>query len=110
MYMSALNSLYRDMLNQHLDLQQFEIKQGAIIFDCLFSIRDIPFVLSLTTKGVDPKFFKFEVLKGFKINPYFKDFYFELAKVLNTGANSGNRLYPKDFLEQINSKIPIIAI
>lgn len=109
MYMSSLNSLYRDMLNQHIDLQQFEIKQGAIAFDCLFSIRDIPFVLSLTTKGVNPKFFKLEVLKGFKISTYFKGFYFELAEVLNTGGKSGKKLYPKDFLEQINGKIPIKA-
>lgn len=110
MYMPALNSLYRDMINKHIDLQQFEIKQGAIIFDCLFSIRDIPFVLSLTTKGANPKFFKFEVLKGFKISSYFKDFYFELAKALNTGEKSGGKLYPKEFLEQINNKIPVTAI
>ena len=76
-------------------------------FDCLFSTRDRPsYTLSLTSRGLNPKFFLFQVKRGYWIDPFFDDFYAELANLLNTGASSGKKLMPKDFLENLNNQIP----
>ncbi|WP_330927447.1 DUF6037 family protein [Candidatus Sororendozoicomonas aggregata] len=110
MKMLALQMLHKDMLRIQTEMQQFQVVLGAVSFDCLFSIRDTPcYKLSLTTRGIDPKFFIFDVKPGYWIEPYFKDFFYELAGVLNTGAFSGNKLIPKDFLAGLNEAIPTKA-
>jgi len=92
------------------DMQQFQVTLGAISFDCLFSTRDKPnFTLSLTSRGLNPKFFLLQVKPGYWIAPFFDDFYGELAKLLNTGRCSGNKLIPKEFLEKLNLGIPVKA-
>lgn len=108
MEMSALRQLHQSMLQISVDMQQFQITTGSASFDCLFSTRESPFILALTSRGVNPHFFKFEVTKGYKIKPYFDDFYYELAKVLNNGSSTG-RLEPKKFLNQLNISLPTIA-
>ncbi len=95
----------------NIDMQQFQVTSGAISFDCLFSTRDKPnFTLSLTSRGLNPKFFLLQVKPGYSIAPFFKGFYGELANLLRTGANSGNKLIPKEFLENINLQIPVNAV
>ncbi|MDG9671834.1 DUF6037 family protein [Hahella sp. CR1] len=108
--MTSLQELHRSMIAIKSDMQQFQVTMGSISFDCLFSTRDKPnFTLSLTSRGLSPKFFLFQVKPGYWIVPYFKEFYSELASLLNTGANSGNILKPKEFLEQLNDKMPKVA-
>lgn len=108
MEMSSLRQLHQSMLQISVDMQQFQITIGSVCFDCLFSTRESPFILALTSKGANPHFFKFEVMKGYQIKPYFDGFYYELAKVLNNGSNTG-KLEPKKFLDQLNSSLPKIA-
>lgn len=110
MRMTSLKALHRDMLDKRLDVQQFALKAGSAEFDCMFTTRTEPhFELSLTTKGANPKFFLFEVKPGYYIAPYFEGFYQELVEVLSSGANSGQTLYPKNFLSQLNDLIPTQA-
>jgi len=107
MKMTSLHELHKSMISIGSDMQQFQVSSGAVSFDCLFSTRDKPnFTLSLTSRGLNPKFFLFQVKPGYWIDPYFKEFYSELANLLNTGAGSGNKLMPKEFLERLNSEIP----
>lgn len=112
MKMNSLKKLHEKMALSGLEIQQFSVRMGAISFDCLFSIRDKPdFVLSLTSRGENPKFFKFVVIKGndYEIRNYFDGFYLDLAKLLNVGAGSWSKLIPENFLEELNSKIPTDA-
>ena len=110
MKMTSLQQLHRSMLLINSEMQQFQITFGTISFDCLFSTRDKPnYILSLTLRGENPKFFLFDVKKGYWIAPYFGDFYNELASVLRTGKNSGNKLMPKEFLDNLNKTIPTKA-
>lgn len=109
MEMTALRSLHQCMIAIGTDVQQFQIKMGAASFDCLFSTRDTPFVLTLTSRGKMPGFFRFDVGYGYKIKDYFGDFYSELATVLHSDGASGERLMPKVFLAQLNQAIPTEA-
>lgn len=110
MQMTSLAALHRSMISIGSDMQQFQVRTGAVSFDCLFSTRDKPnFTLSLTSRGLNPRFFLFQVKPGYWITPYFGDFYSELAAVLNTGAGTGQTLKPKDFLTQLNEAIPTTA-
>lgn len=105
MKMTSLQELHKSMIAIRSDMQQFQVTLGAISFDCLFSTRDKPnFTLSLTSRGLNPKFFLLQVKPGYWIAPFFDDFYGELAKLLNTGRNSGNKLIPKEFLEKTQSR------
>src|SRR5690606_13700493 len=109
MKMTSLQLLHRSMISIGSEMQQFQITTGATSFDGLFSIRESPFVLALTSRGLNPKFFKFEVTTGYWIKPYFGDQYGDLAAVLNTGANTGAKLIPAVFLEQLNNVLPTSA-
>lgn len=71
MEMTGFRVLHRSMNNINVDLQQFRFLTGAVEFDCLFSVREAPFVLSLTTRSADPKFFKFDVTMGYQIKDGF---------------------------------------
>lgn len=110
MKMTSLQELHKSMITIRSDMQQFQVTLGAISFDCLFSTRDKPnFTLSLTSRGLNPKFFLLQVKPGYWIAPFFDDFYGELAKLLNIGRNSGNKLIPKEFLEKLNLGVPVKA-
>ena len=109
MEMTSLRTLHKSMLSIQTDIQQFRINAGSASFDCLYSTRENPFSLAMTSRGENPKFFKFDVLRGYRIMPYFEGFYWDLVEVLRSGANTGITLKPKDFLEQINSQIPTTA-
>jgi len=110
MKMTSLEQLHQSMLAIGKTLQKFQITIGAASFDCLFSVRDTPFVLTLTSRGLNPSFFKFEVQNGYWIKGHFEeDFYFRLLKVLRSGANTGIKLVPNSFLEQLNTSLPTVA-
>ncbi len=110
MEMTSLKKLHRNMIAIRTELQQFQVRLGAVSFDCLFSIREDPFILALTSRGMFPKFFKFEVNTGYSITPFFKrSFYYELLGVLKTGVETGIKLEPKRFLDQLNNSLPTTA-
>lgn len=106
--MTSLRQLHQSMLQISIDMQQFQIKIGIASFDCLFSTRETPFILMMTSRGINPHFFRFEVKNGYQIVPFFDDFYYDLVNVLNVNLNTG-KLIPKNFLEQLNNTLPTIA-
>jgi hypothetical protein len=109
MRMTSLQVLHQSMIKVGVDIQQFQITLGAAKFDCLFSTRESPFVLALTSRGLNPRFFKFKVTKGYSIREYFGDMYGDLLEVLKNGGAGNEPLIPRAFLEQLNSKLPTIA-
>jgi len=110
MRLESLARLHKSMIAQKIDMQQFKITVGVASFDCLFSVRETPFILSLTSRGINPKFFMFEVHEGYRIKEYFeKEMYYELLTVLKIDGRSGKKLIPKDFLSEIDRLIPTIA-
>ncbi len=109
MEIPALRTLHKNMITLGTDLQKFQIQIGSAYFHCLFSTRETPFTLSLTSIGEKPEFFLFNVEKGYWITPYFGDFYSRLAKVLNSNANTWKKLEPKEFLAGLNKALPTEA-
>lgn len=109
MHMRALRELHKSMLKISVDIQQFQVTLGAAEFDCLFSTREAPFVLALTSRGLEPKFFKFDVIQGYCIKEFFGDMYGDLLKVLRNGGVSNEPLRPAPFFEQLNNQLPRIA-
>lgn len=106
MHMTSLRALHQSMIATRSDMQQFQVNLGAASFDCLFSTRDDPFVLAMTSRGNKPKFFRFEVHRGYIIKNYLGGMYGDLLTVLRVDGTSGHKLIPNAFLEQLNSAIP----
>lgn len=109
MEMTSLRQLHRCMITIGSDMQQFVVRTGAASFDCLFSTRDTPFVLTLTARGKARGFFRFDVHAGYRIRDYLGDMYGDLLEVLKEDGSSGHRLIPKEFLAQLNDAIPTQA-
>ncbi len=82
MKIESLETLHKSMQEIGVDTQQFHLLAGAASFDCMFSTRENPFVLSLTSRGENPKFFKFDVHRGYQIKEYFGEMYSDLLSVL----------------------------
>lgn len=106
MRMESLERLHRSMRSLGVDMQQFQIRIGAASFDCLFSTRETPFVLALTSRGLNPHFFQFDVNAGYWIVEFFGNMYSPLVEVLKVDGRSGERLIPKSFLAQLDAVIP----
>lgn len=109
MHMSSLQELHKSMMRINASVQQFQVRLGVAHFDCLFSTREAPFVLALTSRGLEPKFFKFEVTQGYWIKEYFGDMYGDLLMVLTGNGNSDEPLRPAPFLKQLNNQLPTNA-
>jgi Family of unknown function (DUF6037) len=108
MEMESLRILHQSMMSINTDIQQFRVKTGAVEFDCLFSTREDPFILTLTSCGLNSKFFKLEVEheRGYRIKEYFGEMYSSLLEVLRIDGSSGERFKPGAFLAQLNAVIP----
>ena len=109
MHMTSLRALHQSMIAIRSDMQQFQVNLGAASFDCLFSTRDDPFVLAMTSRGNAPKFFRFEVERGYIIKNYLGGMYGDLLAVLRVDGTSGHKLIPSAFLEQLNGALPTQA-
>ncbi|NJN38718.1 MAG: hypothetical protein HC790_08345 [Acaryochloridaceae cyanobacterium CSU_3_4] len=107
MEMESLRMLHRSMMAINTDMQQFRVKTGAAEFDCLFCTREDPFILTLTSCGLNSRFFKFEVepLK-YRIKEYLGEMYGPLLEVLRIDGRSGEPFKPGAFLAQLNAVIP----
>lgn len=115
MNMPALEALHKSMLKIPTDVQQFPLKLGATEFSCLFTTRKTEkypyFGLSLTTKGTNPAFILFDVKPGYYISPSFDtdEIYNPLKEALRVHG-MGGKLYPKEFLKQLNDSLPTTAL
>jgi hypothetical protein len=111
MEMESLRMLHRSMMEINTDMQQFRVKTGAAEFDCLFStreasLREASFILTLTSRGLCPKFFKFEVERGYRIKEFLGEMYGSLLELLRIDGRSGEPFRPGVFLTQLNAAIP----
>ncbi|WKX27949.1 DUF6037 family protein [Tatumella ptyseos] len=104
--MQNIKDLYYEMRKNNIEVQIYNVKLGAIGFNVCFSIAEIPFVLTLTSRTNTPEFFLFNITKGFKIetlvdNPTFQ----RLRKLLYVG-NNGGKLKTKEFFHNLDNGTP----
>ena len=101
--------MHRSMRALDVSMQKFQVRAGATYFDCLFSTRDTPFVLALTSRGLNPRFISFDVAIGYWIAEFFGDRYELLVEALKVDGQSGEKLIPKNFLTKLDAAIPCQA-
>ncbi|MCK6442146.1 DUF6037 family protein [Elstera cyanobacteriorum] len=104
--MENLGLLHQDMLAKDIEIQQFLIRTGAAEFDCLFSTREEPYSLAMTSRGKLSKFFLFDVTKEYAINAYLGEKYKTLVDVLYVDGASRQKFLPSLWFEEVNEKIP----
>jgi len=109
MEFTSLRELHKSMSKLGIDMQQFQVKLGIPTFDCLFSTREEPFKFSMTSRGDNPRFFLFDVEKGYRINTYLGDKYYELLEVLKRDGTSRNKFSTNIFFAELNNLIPQTA-
>lgn len=70
--MPGLETLHKSMVELGVDAQHFWHRAGLGEFDCIFSVREKPFRLTLVSRGRNPVFLSFEVI-SYRINVYLGD-------------------------------------
>ncbi|MCB5203947.1 DUF6037 family protein [Neorhizobium sp. T786] len=107
MKMTSLEGLHASMNQIQLDLQQFRVRTGVAEFDCLFSVRDKPFYLSMTARGERRFHYTFHIDESYTVkNAYLGEKYGDLRDVLYVDGHSGQPLKPSDWLATVNGAIP----
>ncbi len=106
MKLTGLEKLHASMKILGVDMQKFRIKTGSAEFECLFSTRGVPFSLALTSRGADPRYFLFDIKRGYFVPDYLGDQYNDLCDVLFVNGRSGEPLIPKTWLAELNAAIP----
>ena len=106
MKMTNLKALHASMKAIGVDIQTFRARTGAAEFECIFSTRETPYSLALTSRGRNPKFLLFEVKLGYFIADYVGDQYDTLHKALFVDGRSGEPLIPKTWLGELNAAVP----
>jgi len=107
MEMTALRELHRQMLDDDIQHQIFRMQSGAVDLEFLFSVDVTPFELAMTVANTkEPEFFLFEVKAGYYISPNLGDDYKRLANALRIHGESFKLFEPRDFLNDLNLKIP----
>lgn len=105
MEMTGLKRLSASMSEAGVDIQHFIYNAGVAQFYCIYTEREIPNLLTLTSRGRNPFFHKLEV-HDFKIAIFLGDKYKELQRLLFGDAQSGRKLEPSEFFSQLNRAIP----
>jgi hypothetical protein len=103
--MKGLETLGRSMLELDVDIQRFNFASGAASFDCLFSMRG-KYQLSLTSRGLKPKFFLFEVKSNFHMLAYFTDGKKDILDVLRTHGISKSGFKAAEFFAALDKSVP----
>ena len=85
------------MIDQDIDLYQFEYKHGKALFDILFFIVENSYVLLFGAKGENFSF-EIKVSDSFEIEPYIEsETYSGLCRVLRLRYNPDNRFSTRGF-------------
>lgn len=106
MEMRALRELHRSMRRIGADIQTFQIKTGIAEFECLFSTREDPFILALTSRGDRYIFLEIPVHPGYRVKTFLGDNYGKLLSVLYEDGRSRNSFKPGDWFKDVNEQIP----
>lgn len=106
-FMAGLKRLHFSMKRVGTERARFSIKHNQVTFDCLFLTDLEPYEFVLAAVGHPGIVFVLEVLNGYFVKGVFAhELYAKLAGLLGTGARSGNKLIPSEFLQQIDAAIP----
>ncbi len=103
--MPGLETLHKSMVELGVDAQHFWHRAGLGEFDCIFSVREKPFRLTLVSRGRNPVFLSFEVI-SYRINVYLGDEFGNLKRVLTGDGRARHRLDPTEFFLELNQAIP----
>lgn len=109
MEMTNLKLLHRSMMDQDLETQRFRVKLGATEFDCLFVGQQPRPLLALATRDPNPKVFRFEVKRGYKIDAYLGDRYEDMRDLYFGRGKSARKLQSRDLFEELHAAIPTEA-
>lgn len=105
--MMGLKRLHFSMRRAGTERVRFAVQHNHVAFDCLFLTDIEPFEFVLAAVGHPGIVFVFEVLRGYLIKGEFEnELYARLAALLGTGAESGKKLIPNQFLRQIDAAVP----
>lgn len=105
MHMAGIEQLATSMKGQNIDIQKFLFVNGAVSYDCLFSMRG-SFELSMTSRGLDLKFFLFSVSTNFHISTYLDRSFQDLMSVLKTHGMSTNGFSTSRFFQALDASVP----
>lgn len=102
---TGLKILHNDMKKMGEKRSLFSFEYNNKFFSCVFLTDMIPYRLYLTTLGIQPQVFEFEILRGYKANCYIED-YKKLIDYLAIKYDPSHKFKPVDFFEALNKKIP----
>ncbi len=105
MEMTGLQRLSASMSKIGVDVQRFIYTAGVVQFYCIYTERETPNLLTLTSRGRNPFFLKLDV-HNFHITTFLGPKYKELQRLLFGHGQSGRRLEPGEFFSQLNDAIP----
>jgi len=108
---SNLKTLHLDMLEKEIASQLFRAKIGVTTFDVLFATGDgfRPFLALSPAGGTDPRVFRFEVQRGYRIDAFLGDAYADARDLYFGRGKSTRKLQAKDFFDALHAAIPTEA-
>lgn len=102
---TGLRILHNDMRRVGEKRATFSFHYNEKNFSCIFLTDIIPYRLYLTTLGVEPIVFEFEIEIGYNVKSFIDD-YQKLVDYLKLKYNPNHKFLPVDFFEALNKKIP----
>ena len=105
--MPGLKRLHFSMRRAGTERACFKVHHAPLTFDCLLLTDIAPYEFALAAIGHPDLIFVFAVEPGYRIDTDFGNaLYGALADALQLGRNTGKKLIPGSFLEQIDAAIP----
>lgn len=102
--------LHRSMRAEDITQQKFSYQiDNRVNFEVLFSVRTEPYVLALIEKRT-ALFIKLDIHRGYFVDSLFdRDVYYSLIRLLKINGESIRNFKPRNFLEELDQKIPTKA-
>ena len=102
---TGLRILHADMKRKNERRATFPFEYNKKNFSCIFLTDIIPYRLYLTTLGLNPDIYEFEIREGYLVDCYMDD-YKKLVAYLQLKYDPNHKFTPIDFFEALNKKIP----
>jgi hypothetical protein len=104
--LSGLKSLHEDMASKNEDSAIFPVAVRNKGFSCIFLSNVSPYLLFITSLGLDPFTMEFTVQSDYSIISYLGDKYDLLRNYLDLHGKSNYPYLPNGFFTDFNSGIP----
>ncbi|MDV2581687.1 DUF6037 family protein [Alkalibacillus haloalkaliphilus] len=103
---TGLKKMHNDMKVNKETRAAFKFEYNKKPFSCIFLSDITPYRLYLTTHGVNPITFEFEIKAGYKTTSYMNsEDYFELLNYLELEYDPNNKFSPLIFFDVLNKYI-----